>query len=167
MVLRLAVVIVAIHVGAAVAAAQPPTTDFELQVAPSPDGRVSVRCTRGCSLVVLVHHPEEDVMRWDVHPDFKFQCQRDCSSGRGLGGVAPATTARFVPSPHFDLVVENKFVNTVTTVVRCVRGCKFAAVVGSPKPGDPEAKRVTEVRFPCDEQACASGRIGGWVEPQR
>lgn len=166
---RLAVVIVTLIASSAAAAAQSSITEFELQVMTAPDRSVTVRCVRGCSLVVLVHHPVEDVMRWDRMPHFNFRCRTgNCSSGKVLGGAAPATTEGFVSAPAFDLLVENKIVDAaMRTVVRCVRGCSFAAVVGAPRPGAPEPERVKEAQFPCNDQGCASGRISGWLEPRR
>ena len=156
--LRMTFVAVMVFVGASLGRAQSPAPNFELSVATTPDRAVSIRCVRGCSLVVATLQPGGET-QWQVRPTFAFaKCEAtECSSGQVLGGVVSQS-----PSPDFDLWVANKIDGTV---IRCVRGCKFAAVVGAPKSDDPLVTRLSEVRFPCSGQSCASGRIGGWIAP--
>jgi hypothetical protein len=149
-----------IFVGAAVGGAQSPATDFELAVTAVTTGArggVTVRCVRGCRLLVATSTAGGET-RWTVFPRFVLDnCgPSECSSGQVLGGVVSQS-----PSPDFDLWVAT---SVEGSVIKCVRGCKFAAVVGAPRAEDPPAKRVPEVRFPCNGESCASGIVGGWVE---
>ena len=154
---RVTVVALLIHAGSLTAIAQSPTTDFELSVTTSADRAVAVQCVRGCKLVVATAEPGAEI-RWKVFPAFKFDCKsRECSSGQVLGGVVTQS-----PSPDFDLWVANR---AEGTVIKCVRGCSFAAVAGAPAPDAPPPMRVQEIQFPCGPLTCASGRISGWLEP--
>ena len=157
---RLTFVALLVLAGSPTAIAQSRATDFELSVTTSADRTVAVQCVRGCKLVVATVVELGGEVRWKVFPVFSFEkCQsRECSSGQVLGGVVTQS-----PSPDFDLWVANR---AEGTVIKCVRGCKFAAVVGTPSPDAPAAMRVQEVQFPCSGQTCASGRISGWVEPR-
>lgn len=153
---RFTVVTLLILISASVQGAQL-ATDFELSVTTSADRSVEIQCVRGCRLVVATRSPADGEMHWKVFPKFAFtKCQnRECSSGQTLGGVVTQS-----PSPDFDLWVAN---SVDGTVIKCVRGCKFAAVAQAPAPDDPEPLRVPEVRFPCRGQSCVV-RISGWVE---
>jgi len=145
--------------GSLAANAQTSATDFELSVTTSADRTVRVQCVRGCKLVVATVVELGGEVRWKVSPMFSFEkCQsRECSSGQILGGVVTQSS-----SPDFDLWVASR---AEGTLIKCVRGCKFAAVAGVPDPHAPAPIRVEEVQFPCSAHACASGRISGWVEP--
>ena len=159
---RMALVAALVFVSAAVGGAQSPTADFELSVTGLTTGAgrsVTVRCIRGCRLV-FASAPAGGETHWNITPRFVLNCasfSTECSSGQILGGVVSRAA-----SPDFDLWLAN---SAEGNVIKCVRGCKFAATVGAPRAEDPPAKRVPEVRFPCNGQSCASGIIGGWVEP--
>ena len=156
---RLTFVALLVLAGSPTAIAQSPATDFELSVTTIADRTVAVQCVRGCKLVVLTLQPDGE-MRWKVFHEFKFgTCKSECSSGQVLGGVVTES-----PTPDFDLWVANR---AEGTVIKCVRGCTFAAIAGTPSPDAPhQPMRVQEVQFPCSHQSCASGRISGWVEPR-
>ena len=158
MTLRLALVAALAFVGAAVGSAQSRASDFELSVKSGANRTVTVRCIRGCRLV-SASAPSGGETSWKITRSFVIEnCSSDeCSSGQILGGVVSR-----VPSPDFDLWLAN---SAEGNVIKCVRGCQFAARVGAPRVDDRPAKRVSEVRFPCNGQSCASGTIGGWVEP--
>lgn len=155
---RVTFVALLVLTGVPPAIAQSPATDFELSVTTTADRTVSVQCVRGCKLVVGTVVELGGEVRWKAFPVFSLEkCQsRECSSGQVLGGVVTQS-----PSPDFDLWVASR---AEATVIKCVRGCKFAAVAGAPSPDAPEPMRVQEVQFPCSRQTCASGRISGWVE---